>query len=266
MRNRPIGILDSGIGGLTVLKEIAKELPQESLIYIGDSLNTPYGNRSSVEIYNLSKKLVNFLLQKKVKLIVVACNTITVNSINALRADFPDIPFVGTVPVVKTAAAVTKNKKIGILSTTQTATSEYQKKLIKTFTNGHKVINLGTDKLVPLIEQGELTGKNIEVELLKILSIFKQEDIDTIALGCTHFAFLRTRIKRILGPKVQILDSGPAIARQVRRILQNNEALSATKSPVHSFYITSNPESAQKTAARFFENKFPGKLKKIKLS
>lgn len=263
--DRPIGILDSGIGGLTVLKEIVRELPQESIVYIGDSLHAPYGIRSSEEIYHLSKNLVKFLLQKKVKLIVVACNTITVNSIDALRKDFPDIPFVGTVPVVKTAVALTKNKRIGILSTTQTAKSKYQKTLIQTFTKGYTVFNYGNDKLVPLIEQGELRSKKVEEELHQTLSMFQKRNIDTLALGCTHFPFLRTQIQKILGPHVKILDSGPAIGRQVKRVLKNNNALNTTKNPVLSFYTTGKPENAEKIISSFFKNHFPINLTEVSL-
>src|SRR5262245_22974677 len=126
MNNHPIGVLDSGLGGLTVLSSIVKELPNEQFIYIGDSKNTPYGKKTEEEIYHLSKRLIEFLLQKKVKLIVVACNTITVSCLERLRTDYPDMPIVGTVPVIKTAAAVSKNKCIGILSTTRTAQSDYQ--------------------------------------------------------------------------------------------------------------------------------------------
>src|SRR5205809_740298 len=114
--NHPIGILDSGLGGLTIGKEIIRELPNESIVSIGDSVNTPYGGKSAQELYQISKRMVAFLLKQKVKLIVVACNTITVSCLDKLRVDYPSMPLVGTVPVVKTAVAVTKNKKIGILS------------------------------------------------------------------------------------------------------------------------------------------------------
>src|SRR6266480_7134956 len=143
MNNNPIGILDSGVGGLTVLQALVHELPHESAIYNGDSHNTPYGAKSEEEIYRLSKRLIEFLLKKEVKLIVIACNTITVTCLDKLRSEYPNVPIVGTVPVIKTAAEVSKNKRIGILSTTRTAQSTYQKRLIEEFANGCTVFNHG---------------------------------------------------------------------------------------------------------------------------
>lgn len=265
MNKYPIGVLDSGIGGLTVVKEIISELPNESIIYIGDSINSPYGRRTKEEIYQLTKRLLNFLIKKKVKLIVIACNTITVSSIKQLREDYPDFPIIGTVPVVKKAAAETMNKRIGILSTTRTANSKYQKELIKQFGDGCIVFNHGTDELVPLIEEGLTTEKRLKDVLSKTLSFFQPENIDTLALGCTHFPFLKKQIQGILGEEIQILDSGQAIARQVRGVLLKNEALANPKKPDHSFYLTKSPKKAVKIINNFFENKFPGKLEEIKL-
>lgn len=230
--NKPIGVLDSGIGGLTVWEEIVRELPKESTIYVADSKNVPYGNKSSTQIHQLARKLVQFLLEKDVKLVVVACNTITVSCLNKLRTEFPKIPIVGTVPVVKTAAAKTKKGKIGVLSTIRTAQSQYQKDLIEKFAKDLEVLNIGTDKLVPLIEKGE----SVDSILPKILEPFKK--VDVLALGCTHFPLIKDKIQKILGSKVSVLDSGPAIARQVRRVLTQNKMLSNNKRAKHSFYTT----------------------------
>ncbi len=202
MNNHPIGILDSGLGGLTVLQAIARELQNESFVYIGDSVSTPYGAKSPDEIYKLAKRLIEFLLQQEVKLIVIACNTITVTCLDKLRSDYSQIPIVGTVPVIKTAAEVSKNKYIGILSTTQTAQSDYQKHLIETFANGCTVFNHGTDALVPLIEQGQLESSEMTAALQSVLQVFKNEKIDALALGCTHFPFLEKQMQTILGSNV----------------------------------------------------------------
>lgn len=241
MKDTPIGVLDSGLGGLTVWKEIVALLPNESTVYIADSKNTPYGARHTDEIYHLSKKMIEFLIPKGVKLIVVACNTITVSCLDRLRNDYPDIPIVGTVPVVKTAALVTNNKQIGVLSTTHTAKSQYQKKLISQFANGCVVHTHGTDELVPLIEQGVLSGEKVTQVLKTVLSKFQKERVDTIALGCTHFPFLRAQMQQILGPQVRLLDSGPAISRQVKRVLANNDELAKQTDPDYAFYTTGNP-------------------------
>lgn len=265
MNNRPIGILDSGLGGLTIWKEIINNLPKESTIYIGDSLNTPYGKKSPNEIYSLSKKLINFLLKKNVKAIVVACNAITVSCIDQLRSDFPQIPIIGTVPVVKTAVEVTKNKKIGILSTTTTAKSDYQKKLIKKFASNCKVFVHGTDDLVPLIEKGEFGGEKLKKILQKILSTFQKEQVDTLALACTHFPFIRREIENILGKKVILLDSGTAIGRQVKRILENNNTLSEKKKPKYEFFTTGNDQVFTKVAKTLREGTITESIRKIKL-
>lgn len=229
MDTRPIGVMDSGVGGLTVLKEIQKELPQESIIYIGDSKNAPYGKRTAENIQELSSKLIEFLLNKDVKLIVIACNTITVNGIDVLRSKFPSIPIVGTVPVVKGAVAVSKKKKIGLLVTGATAKSTYNQKLIDEFAKGCEVVTVGTNKLVPLIEthQHNLLPSVVKEELMP----FKKAGVDVVILGSTHFPILREYIQKEMGENVLVLDSGGAIARQVKRILSaNNELNSSTSS------------------------------------
>ncbi|MBA3723750.1 MAG: glutamate racemase [Candidatus Levybacteria bacterium] len=250
MNNQSIGILDSGIGGLTVAKEVIALLPHESVIYIGDSTNAPYGALSAEVIHQNARALVQFLLKKDVKLIVVACNTITVNCIDALREEFTEIPIIGAVPVVKNAAALSRNKRIGILSTSQTTRSPYQKQLIDMYANGCTVFTHGTDALVPLIEQMILDGEVMESVLTRVLEKFKTEKIDTLALGCTHFPLVRNSIQKILGNDVLLLDSGAAIARHVQRILSNNKVMSSTAQPRHMFYTTGETILMQSVADR----------------
>ena len=240
MKNQPIGIIDSGIGGLTVYQEIIKVLPNESVIYIGDSANTPYGAKQDEEIYHLAQRMIKFLIDKQVKLIVIACNTITVTCIERLRNQYLQLPIVGAVPVVKKAAERSQTKRIGILSTTRTATSDAQKALIEKFAHDCEVINAGTDDLVPLIEQGIVSGSRVEEKLEKILAVFQKADVDILALGCTHFPFLQKAIQTILGDNVQLLDSGAAIARQVQRILEHNELLTDANDSQQTFYTTGN--------------------------
>lgn len=241
MNNQPIGILDSGIGGLSIWKEITLKLPDESTIYLADSANCPYGDRVEGDIYNLSQRLVRFLLERQVKLVVIACNTITVSCLDKLRLDFPQIPIIGTVPVVKTASEKTKNKKIGILSTLRTSKSAYQKRLIETFAPECEVVNVGTDKLVPHIENSTEDG-NLNKILKEELQSFLNKNVDVIALGCSHFPLIKGKIQEILGPDILLLDSGAAIARQVERVLMNNNALSGEKNTDHAFYTTGNLE------------------------
>lgn len=251
MTNKPIGILDSGIGGLSVYKEIVALLPHEPVVYIGDNAQAPYGVLPAEDIYERSVELMSFLLEKDVKLIVVACNTITVCCIEKLRNTFPHVPIIGTVPVVKTAAAVTRNNKIGILSTTRTAESAYQHELIRKFTSDKTVINLGTDELVPLIEQEILEGTQLEEVLKGVLTDFQKAHIDTLALGCTHYPFIENEMQKVLGDSVQILDSGEAIARQVQRVLEGNNSLADIKIPSQSFYTTGEASRFDRIAKKF---------------
>lgn len=266
MSSDSIGVIDSGLGGLSIWRQIVKKLPKESTIYLADSKNCPYGSNSSEEIYQLSKKLVTFLVQKKVKLIVLACNTITVSCLDKLRKEFPKTPIIGTVPVIKTASEITKNNKIGVLSTARTARSKYQKKLIKTFAGGARVLNIGTDKLVPVIENGNSKVTEAESVLLEELDPFIKSNIDTLVLGCSHFPFLKRQIQKILGKKVLILDSSAAIARQVERVLKNNNELSVYNSSGHILLTTGNLDKFNRLSKEILRKRFKNVLiKRISL-
>lgn len=238
MNKQPIGILDSGVGGLSIWKEINRLLPHEATVYIADSKNCPYGNKSSESIYQLAKRLVQFLLAKDVKLIVLACNTITVSCLDKLRSEFSNVPIIGTVPVIKTATEVSKTGQIGILSTERTAKSVYQRDLIARFASNCEVINIGTNNLVPFIERGEFDNPKLHQALVLDLQPFKKARVDTIALGCSHFPFIKEQIQQILGSSVLILDSGQAIARQVKRVLEANNLLSQNIHAAHALYTT----------------------------
>jgi len=238
MNNFPIGIIDSGIGGLSVWLEIRKLLPEESVLYLADAKNLPYGEKSEKEVYMLAKSLMQYLIDKDVRMIVIACNTITVSALNQFRKDFPSLPIIGTVPVVKTAATRSKNKKIGILSTKTTAESDYQKRLITAFAPDCEVINIGTSKLVSMVETGVVDMTVLKEELAPFLDA----NIDTLALGCTHFPFLLPQIQEVLGKDVQILDSATAIARQVKHLLVTEGIESDAVLGSHKFSTTGDEE------------------------
>lgn len=242
MNNKPIGILDSGVGGLTIWQEIAAQLPEESTVYIADSKNCPYGSRSKDEIHTLASRLVQFLVNKQCKLIVIACNTITVNCIDRLRVEFPHIPLIGTVPVIKMAVERSQSRRIGVLSTTSTAESQYQKDLIAKFGFNATIINRGTDQLVPLVEQGIMSGVTVDQILKAELKPFQEADIDVLALGCSHYPFLRDSMQQILGSNIEILDSAGAIARQVKRVLEKNGSLNSQSNPTYDFYTTGDKQ------------------------
>jgi glutamate racemase len=256
--NEPIGIIDSGVGGLSIASVLIKKFPKESVIYLADSKNCPYGSKSDDEIYKLSKKMIGFLTTQRIKMLIIACNTITVTSIDNLRKDNPSMPIIGIVPVIKTAVDKTKNKKIGIFSTSVTAESKYQKKLIGKYTKGYSVINLGSSDLVPIIEK--LDFKKVEKTLNKELLPFKKAGVDTLALGCSHFPLIKKYIQKIL-PNVLILDSSGAVCRQVEKILIKNQLLSKSVKPSYNFYTTGDLQ-----AMSFLVYKLTNKAKLSRIS
>jgi glutamate racemase len=220
----PIGVFDSGAGGLTILAALQQELPDETYIYFGDTAHCPYGTRSDAEITELSIRACRFLYEQGVKLIIVACNTASQAALNALRATFP-IPFVGVVPAVKPAARATRKGRIAIAATNQAAKALYLRQLIDEFAEGIYVCAVGCPELVTLVEQGELDGPVAEQTVREALQPVLAEGVDVIVLGCTHFPALRPVIERVTDNEVQIIDSGTAVARRTRSVLEAESIL-----------------------------------------
>ena len=244
-----IGIVDSGFGGLSVYQSITALLPHESTVYIGDHAYLPYGEKSVHVIQQRMLALIRFLIRQDVKLVVVACNTGTVAGIELYRTTFPHVPIVGVVPVIKTAAAISKRKRFAVLSTKFTAGSANQKYLIEEFANGCTVHNLGCPNLVALVEEGIVNGPKVEKELRRILTPEILGDIDVIALGCTHYPFLTVAIRAIVGNNTVVLDSGGAVSRQVARILDHNGMKARNKKPIHTFYSTGSGQDYSPVAS-----------------
>jgi glutamate racemase len=240
--NRPIGFFDSGVGGLSIWRATRKLLPQESLAFFADSGHVPYGEKTPDEIRDLTVRITRFLLDRQAKLVVVACNTATVHAIAHLRETFPETPFVGVVPVVKTLSRWTKNGTMAVLSTPATAGSPYLAGLIEEFAPDKRVINIGCDGLEDLVEAGELRTRKTAALLEQHLQPVKDSGADVVGLGCTHYPFLRHRIKRMLGPKVRVFDPSRPVARRVRWMLADRDALATDSKPKHSFYTTGDPE------------------------
>jgi glutamate racemase len=214
----PVGVFDSGVGGLTILKELLRELPDERFIYFGDTGNCPYGVRPVAEIQELSRNAARFLLDRGAKVIVVACNTASVSALAYLREHF-DCPFVGVVPAIKPAAARTRTGRVGIAATEASARGDYLRRLIAEHANGVEVYAAGCPRLVLLAEQGILDGQEAEAAIREYITPMLENDIDTLVLGCTHFPAMRAAFERVAGPDVVVIDSGAAIARQTRRVL-----------------------------------------------
>ena len=214
----PIGVFDSGAGGLTILSALRKELPDEQYIYFGDTAHCPYGTRSDAEIVELTCRACQFLLEQGVKLIVIGCNTASQAALTTLRATF-SVPFIGVVPAVKPAARATKKGCIGVAATNQAAKAIYLRQLIDEFAGGIQVFAVGCPELVTLVEQGEFDAPGAD-EIVKVaLEPILKEGVDVIVLGCTHFPALRPIIERITDHHVQVIDSGAAIARRTHAVL-----------------------------------------------
>jgi glutamate racemase len=220
----PIGVFDSGAGGLTILSALREELPHEHYIYIGDTAHCPYGVRSDAEIIALTTNACRFLIAQGVKLIVIACNTASQAALSALRATFA-LPFVGVVPAVKPAAQATKRGRIGVAATNQAVKAAYLRHLIDNFASGIQVYAVGCPELVTLVERGELDGPQVEESLRHALFPLLSQDVDVIVLGCTHFPAMRPAIERIAGSHVQIIDSGKAIARRTHAVLEAEQTV-----------------------------------------
>lgn len=245
MKNKPIGIFDSGIGGTSIWKEVIKLLPNENTIYLADSINAPYGEKSPEEIILLSIKNTELLISKGCKLIIVACNTATTNAIDYLRKTYT-IPFIGIEPAIKPAALLSKTGAIGILATKGTLTSKLFEKTAAEYTKNITTIEQDGEGLVPLIEAGKLNSKELNELLSTYLKPMLNFNIDHLVLGCTHYPYLIPQIKEILGSDVNIIDSGEAVAKQTKVVLEKNNLLSAkTTFSQHQFYTNINSKVLQ---------------------
>ncbi len=219
-KNSPIGIFDSGVGGTSIWQEIHKLMPREHTIYLADSRNAPYGNRSAEEISALSHKNVEKLLAMGSKIVVVACNTATTNAIIALRENFK-IPIIGIEPAIKPAALQTASKSIGILATKGTLSSALFSKTAKEFTKDINVVEIIGEGLVPLIEAGNLNGPEMLSLLKKHTEPMIAANVDYVVLGCSHYPYIIPQLKKLLPAHVTIIDSGEAVARQTKTVLQS---------------------------------------------
>jgi len=245
MDTRSIGLIDSGCGGISIALSIRRLLPAESLLYIGDHAHAPYSDKSTEAIQKRAVACIRYAVEKDVKIIVIACNTATVAGIDAYRKIFPSIPIIGVVPVIKTAVAKTKNKKIAVLSTKYTAESAYQVSLIKQFANGCDVLSIGTSTLVRAVEKGKLGVEERKNILLPLLEQVKEHACDVVVLGCTHFPLIKQEIGQILGGQIEIIDSSDAVARQVEKILMHNMVQTTATNHVDKFMTTGDKASFQ---------------------
>ena len=251
MDPRPIGCFDSGVGGLTIWREVKARLPHESLVFLADQAHVPYGEKTEAELKDLCVRIVHFLLKDDVKLIVVACNTATVYTLAHLRETFPQIPFVGVVPVVKVLAEQTRVGRVGLLSTPATARSPYVAGLIERFAQGVEVVNMGCDGLEDLVETGQVDSPQVMEILRENLRPIQAVGADVVGLGCTHYPFLREEVRSIIGDGVRIFDPGEPVARRVEQLMREGDtAAPPDAEPAYRFYTTGDRERFRQVASR----------------
>jgi len=213
-------VFDSGVGGLSVLRAIRAQMPEESVVYFGDQAHIPYGPRTMEQIRGFSEAITNFLLEKQSKIIVVACNTASAAALKYLREKFPEVQFVGMEPAVKPAAEHTQTGKVGVLATPTTFQGALYASVVERFANGVELFQDTCTGLVQQIERGDLNGEETRKILEDALLPMLEKNIDTVVLGCTHYPFVIPLIERIVGEKVRVIDPAPSVAKQAKRLLE----------------------------------------------
>ncbi len=238
---RPIGIFDSGIGGLTVARAIRQALPAERLLYFGDGVHVPYGPRPAGEVLAFSEGITRFLLERGCKLVVIACNTASAAALAPLRERMPQVPFVGMEPAVKPAAEHTRTGVVGVIATVATVQSAVFASVVERFAQGVEVIQQACPGLVKQIEDGAFDTPETEAMLRGWLGPMVDRGIDALVLGCTHYPLVRPLIERIVGPGVRVIDPAPAIARRVEQVLREHGTLAPAAGAATLTCHTSGP-------------------------
>lgn len=247
---RPLGVLDSGVGGLSVLREIRALLPAEHILYAADQRHVPYGPRPIDEVRRFTVEVARFLIAQGAKLIVVACNTASAAALYALREAFPEAPFVGMEPAVKPAARDTRTGRIGVLATEATFQGELYGSVVGRFAKGVHVETQVCPEFVLLAEAGDTASSAAREVVRARLAPLIAAGVDQLVLGCTHFPFLLPLIQDVVGPGVRVIDPGPAVARQVQRVLAAGGMLNRSPAPGHVTYATSGDPAALRRAVR----------------
>lgn len=244
MKAAPIGIFDSGVGGLSVWRAVRDLLPAEDLIYVADQAHVPYGPRPLDQVREFSRGVVRFLLEEGVKLVVIACNTASAAALQALRHEYPDVPFVGMEPAVKPAAERTTTGVVGVLATPATFQGALYASVVERFARDVRLLQHTCPGLVQQIERGALQASETRAILEDALLPMLAENIDTVVLGCTHYPFVIPLITQIVGPHVRVIDPAPAVARQVQRVLADRDWLQASQSEGRLQFYTSGDAAA----------------------
>ncbi|WP_068598653.1 glutamate racemase [Vaginella massiliensis] len=254
--NRPIGVFDSGVGGLNFAKEIKRLLPQESLIYFGDTKHLPYGEKSPNTIKNYVKRITAFLKKENCKAILIACNSATANALDEIKeVAGDDILVVDVIKPVAEKVAFELRSKIGVIATKATVGSNFYKKSIRKYNKHIQVVEFATPLLVPVIEEGFCNTPISRSILEAYLKNKKLEGIDSLILGCTHYPLLEKEIEQVFEGKVQIIDSPLIVVNYLYHQLQQRQLLAQNEAPTYAFYLSDYTENFNRISKRFFGNK-----------
>ncbi|MCX7965486.1 MAG: glutamate racemase [Syntrophorhabdaceae bacterium] len=254
MKNLSIGMFDSGVGGLTVLKEVKNLLPMENIVYLGDTARVPYGNRSPQTIIRYAMESSLFLLTKGIKILVIACNTSSAIALKILSKKLP-IPVIGVIePAAKTAVMTTKTNKIGIIGTKATIKSKAYERSIKELKPNMEVISKPCPLFVPIVEEGLEKDEVAFIMAEKYLREFRDSGIDTLIMGCTHYPILEDVIKKVVGEHVNIINTGKETAKDVEKCLKEKGILKTKGKGLCQFYVTDAPETFKEIGGRFLKS------------
>ena len=230
-KTQPIAVFDSGVGGISVLRELRKILPNEDYIYYGDSINAPYGMKTKEEVCELTIRAAEYLFAQGAKGLVVACNTATSAAVRTLREMYPDVPLVGIEPAVKPAATRKPNCRVLVMATPMTIREEKFQKLMARYEDMAEIIPLPCPGLMDFVERGDLESEDFRRYLEELLFVHRIHPVDSVVLGCTHYPFARKLIQEILGPDVEVYDGGEGTAREMRRRLAEADLLNDSENP-----------------------------------
>ncbi len=252
IKNRPIGVFDSGVGGLTVVSEIMRQLPGEEIVYFGDVGRSPYGGRSKETILNFTRQDIRFLMEHKVKFIVAACNTASAAALDIVVEEY-NIDMLGVIsPGAKAAVAATRNKRVGIIGTVATITSDSYARAIQSRNPDTKVFSLACPLFVPLAEEGYIDREATRLIAEDYLKTLIDVDIDTLVLGCTHYPLLKGVIGKVMGDNVRLIDSAEATATELSLVLSDHNLLRQdTGEASHKFYVSDVPDRFSQVVRQF---------------
>jgi glutamate racemase len=241
--NAPIGVFDSGVGGLSVVRALTHALPNEALLYVGDEANCPYGTRPAEEIIAFGEEITRYLTRQGVKLIVVACNTVSAVALTDLRALFPEMTFVGMVPAVKPAVQITRTGVVGVMATPTTIAGQLYQDVVRQCADGKRILSQACPGLVELVQAGDLDSPKALALMRAYVEPLLAEGVDTLVLGCSHYPFLIPALRQLTGDRVQFVEASDAIARRTAHVLEAADLLrQAADKPETLLATTGDPE------------------------